>query len=144
MKRILIVFAAFALAACLLTGCSKKADDSNTATTDTATQAATVFAEKSTEPEVEFKPVKSGETDNKKSGNSSDTSSDSGQSGSNGSQSDQQSGGNSDSGSGSQSQNGSSNSQGSAGGSQGGSSSKPQRATVPLSPKAVQTARKAV
>ena len=40
MKRILIAFVALTLAACLLTGCGKKDDDSDTATTDTAIQAA--------------------------------------------------------------------------------------------------------
>lgn len=136
LQKILIAFVTLMLAACLLTGCGEKDNDSNTATTDTATQAATVTDEKSTASEVELKPSKSGAKDNKRFGTGSDTSSDSGQSGSNGSQSNQQSGGNSGSGSQSQSDAGSSQSgsssqssqggSGSSGGSQGGSSSKQQ------------------
>ena len=102
-QKILIAFVTLTLAACLLTGCGKKDDDSNTATTDTATQAAAVTAEKVTEAATEQKPTHAGGTENKKSDNSSDNSSDGGQSGSNDSQGDQQSGGNS--GSGSQQQN---------------------------------------
>lgn len=130
LQKILIAFVTLMLAACLLTGCGEKDNDSNTATTDTATQAATVTDEKSTASEVELKPSQSGATDHKRFGAGSDTSSDSGQSGANDNQSDQQSGGNSDSGSGAQSQSGAGSSQGSAGSgatqSQDGSSSKPQ------------------
>ena len=38
MKRILIIFAAFALAACLLVGCGKDNKNSSEATKDTASQ----------------------------------------------------------------------------------------------------------
>ncbi len=44
-QKILIAFVTLTLTACLLTGRGKKDDDSKTATTDTAMQAAAVTAE---------------------------------------------------------------------------------------------------
>ena len=72
-RRIIIVFAAFVLSACMLTGCGEdKKDDSNKATADTATQSANVAATKN-ESETTL-AQKSTTTDNEKSGDSSTSS----------------------------------------------------------------------